>query len=49
MAYGKTVELIQFSRAARWRRPDPRGKVERDRSLPGKSRIRARKAANKAA
>lgn len=49
MAYGKTLELIQLSKAARWRRPDPRGTVERDRSLAGKDRIRARKTANKAA
>jgi hypothetical protein len=45
MAHGKTLELIQFSKTARWRRPDPRGKVDRDRSLAGKDRIRARKAA----
>ena len=45
MAHGKTLDLIQFSKAARWRRPDPRGKVDRDRSLAGKDRIRARKAA----
>lgn len=45
--FGKTIEMRKFSSMQRWRRTEPRGKVERDRSLSGKDRIRARKAANK--
>lgn len=47
MASGKTVELIQFSRAKRWRAVLPRETVKRDRTLTGKKRIKARKRENK--
>lgn len=47
--HGKTIEMQNFSQMMKWRRPEPRGKVERDRSLAGKDRIRARKAAHRAA
>lgn len=47
--HGKTIEMQNFSKQMQWRRPEPRGKVERDRSLAGKDRIRARKAARRAA
>lgn len=48
MAHGKTLEMIKISHDAQWIRPR-RGKVDRDRSLAGKDRIRARKAARRAA
>lgn len=44
MAHGKTLDMIKISKDAIWLRPR-RGKVDRDRSLAGKDRIRARKAA----
>lgn len=42
-----TEKMIAFSRQMSYRRPDARPKRPRDRSLPGKARIRARKAANR--
>jgi hypothetical protein len=45
--HGKTIEMQNFSAMQRWRRPEPRETRERDRSLAGKARIRARKAARK--
>lgn len=45
--HGKTIEMRNFSAQQRWRRTEPRDAVHRDRSLAGKDRIRARKAANK--
>lgn len=45
--HGKTIEMQNLSAMQRWRRPEPRGKVDRDRSLNGKDRIRARKAARR--
>lgn len=47
MASGKTLELIKQSRETFWRRFEPRPKVNRDRSLSGKKRVKARKAKNK--
>lgn len=47
LMHGKTIEMQNFSRLQRWRRTEPRDARERDRSLAGKDRIRARKAANK--
>lgn len=47
MAHGKTIEMLNFSNMLRWRKTPTRGKVERDRSLAGKDRIRARKAARR--
>jgi hypothetical protein len=46
MAFGKSLELKWLKRD----KPiEPRETVDRDRSLRGKARIRARKAARKAA
>lgn len=47
MPFGKTLDLQAFDRMMRWRRPEPRKTVPRDRSLNGKARIKARKAENK--
>lgn len=43
MTHGKTQELILFSRQQLWRTVKPFEKKERDRSLRGKARIKARK------
>jgi hypothetical protein len=43
MASGKTLDLIAFSRSKRWRATLPADKVDRDRTLNGKARIRARR------
>ena len=48
MASGKTFEMINYSRAMFWRTVEPAEKVDRDRSLAGKKRIKARKAKNRA-
>lgn len=48
MASGKTEEMIMITRSFGWYRTPERPARERDRSLRGKDRIRARKAANKA-
>ncbi len=48
MPFGKTLEIIEESRKQFWRVIRPRETYPRDRSLRGKDRIRARKAANKA-
>jgi len=45
MPHGKTLELIELSKAIRARVVAPREQRERDRSLAGKARIRARRAA----
>lgn len=45
MANGKTLDLIALSRSLRWRDQPDRETRERDRSLAGKKRIRARRAA----
>lgn len=47
MASGKTIEMITFSRMIRWKKQPEREQVERDRSLRGKARIKARKAARR--
>lgn len=47
MAHGVTEKMREFGRLLRWREKKPWEPVARDRSLNGKDRIRARKAANK--
>ncbi len=47
MAHGITLEMQQFDKTMRLRTTEDREPVKRDRSLRGKKRIRARKAANK--
>jgi hypothetical protein len=47
MASGKSLVLRGFDNMMAWRRPKPWEQKERDRSLNGKARIKARKAANK--
>lgn len=47
MAHGKTLDLIAFARQMGNRAPLDRPARERDRSLRGKARRRARKAANR--
>lgn len=49
MASGITFDMITFSRQQRWRSHsiEDRAARPRNRSLAGKKRIRARKAANK--
>lgn len=47
--HGNTIEMQNFSKRMGWRRPEPLSSgASRDRSLPGKKRIRARKAARRA-
>lgn len=48
MSSGITDQLRQFSRTMGYRKIEPRETVERDRSLAGKARIRARRAARRA-
>lgn len=48
MASGITFDMLAFNRQMRWRQIEDRPARERDRSLAGKDRVRARKAANKA-
>lgn len=47
MASGKTLDMINLTRMMGWRRQAPWVQQTRDRSLRGKARIKARKAANK--
>lgn len=47
-ANGKTVDMIQFTRSLLYYPSKPWVKQPRDRSLSGKARIRARKAAKRA-
>ena len=47
MAHGKTLELKAFAQWVANRKVEPRETRERDRSLPGKARRRARKAARR--
>lgn len=47
MATGKTLELRAFAAKMFWRTVEPRETRERDRSLRGKARVRARKQANR--
>lgn len=47
MASGISIILQQFDSMMRWRRPDDWEQKHRDRSLNGKARIKARKAANR--
>ncbi len=47
MASGKTEELNAFSNMMRWRVSETVPKKDRDRSLRGKDRIRARRRQNK--
>jgi hypothetical protein len=49
MPSGKTFDMLAFTRQMNWRMIEERPARDRDRSLPGKDRIRARKAANKTA
>lgn len=49
MASGKTLELIALTRSFKWYPAKPFEQKPRDRSLPGKKRIRARKAAQRSA
>lgn len=49
MASGITFEMLAFNRQMRWRQIEDRPARERDRSLAGKDRIRARRAARKTA
>jgi hypothetical protein len=48
MPSGITQQMINFSREKKWGSPDPEPKKDRDRSLAGKARIKARKAAQRA-
>ena len=43
-----TEEMILFSRSLQWYRKEPRTQRERDRTLAGKKRRKARKAARQA-
>ncbi len=45
MASGKTEEMIMFSRSVEWWEKKPWEQKDRDRSLSGKARRKARKAA----
>lgn len=47
MASGVTEEMKNITKMMRWRRQAPWVQQTRDRSLRGKARIKARKAANK--
>ena len=47
MASGKTEEMIMLTRSFGWYRAPERPARERDRSLRGKARVRARKAARR--
>lgn len=49
MASGKTFDMLSLTRQFRWRQVEDRPARERDRSLAGKDRIRARRAARKTA
>lgn len=47
MAHGRTLDMIALTRANQWKTPTEREPRERDRSLRGKARIKARRAAKK--
>lgn len=47
MAHGKTLEMIQHAKSSLYRPRMDATPVNRDRSLAGKKRIRARKVENK--
>lgn len=47
--HGETVQMIMRGRLADWRNIEPRETRPRDRSLPGKARIRARRQARQVA
>lgn len=47
MAFGKTLEILEQVRINRWRVLREWEPKDRDRSLRGKARIKARKAENK--
>jgi hypothetical protein len=47
MASGKTEEMIMFTRSLAWYPKKPWVQKDRDRSLRGKARVRARKAARR--
>lgn len=49
MPFGRTLWLEAFTRRMSYRTIKPRETRPRDRSLPGKARTRARKAAQRAA
>jgi hypothetical protein len=48
MASGKTFDMLSLTRQFRWRLIEDRPARDRDRSLAGKKRIRARRAAKAA-
>ena len=43
MPSGKTIEMLEIDRTERYRRTEPRPQKDRDRTLNGKARIRARR------
>lgn len=43
MAHGRTLDMIALTKANRWKTPTERTMRPRDRSLNGKTRIKARK------
>lgn len=47
MAHGKSLEMAAFSRMFNYRKVEDPSPTGRDRSLPGKKRVKARKAKNK--
>jgi hypothetical protein len=47
MASGKTLDMIMFTRSLEWYPQSPWEQKPRDRSLRGKARIRARRAARR--
>lgn len=47
MASGKSIELATFTQWMSWRRIEDRPKQQRDRSLNGKTRIKARREARR--
>jgi hypothetical protein len=49
MPHGKTEEMILFSRSLRYYPEPVKEKKERDRTLNGKARVKARKAKQRAA
>lgn len=49
MPSGITFDMLALNRQMRWRQIEDRPARPRDRSLRGKARIKARKAANKTA
>ena len=47
MASGKTLDMIMLTRSFEWYEKKPWVQKDRDRSLRGKARIKARKAARR--